>query len=431
MTTLTSDLQNLNQTSSFVELYTLDLTSIGGDVYHYTNYIGATGENVSFGGTQYVALPIKCDGWDYVSTGQSPKPTLTVSNVSKTLLNAVVSLGDIVGGKVIRYRTFAKHLDITTERKNLLTWSDNFSNDRSSGKPSIWEFEWGSVEMTLPTWHLSTMLSPNPSYFADKIMEAAPPVEAPTMALNHFVHQSINTLGTTVAQNGVARSWSNVVSPAGVYTYSVYLKQAERRYAYVSIFSDGVLPSPDHGSFVYAPHSSYSIVVDLQTGSFTAENKYDHPYTSAHPANTAYSITDAGNGWYRISVTAHHTSGYLFGVFGTTTSATPAFNTYSYLNEMPGHVGDPTKGIYVWGAQLELSSTPTEYQSTSIFDQNVPDGSKFIGPDVFLIEQKVAHNKNFISWQLTSKMDRMGIKLPRRQVLKDRGFPGVSRTRIR
>lgn len=172
---LSPDLQNLNQTSGFVELYVLDLTALGGAVYHYTNNISAIGGSLSFNGVPYTAIPIKSEGWNFVSTGQAPKPTLTVGNVQKNLLALVVSLGDMVGAKVTRYRTYEKYLD-----------------------------------------------------------------------------------------NGAT-----------------------------------------------------------------------------------------------------------------------------------------------------------------------PDGSKFLGPEVFLIEQKIAHNKTFISWQLTSIIDRFGMKLPRRQVLKDKGFPGVARTRIR
>ena len=110
MTTPSSDLQDINQTSPFIELYTIDLTAIGGSVYNYTNNVNSTGGNIVFGSTTYAALPIKTEGWDYVSTGQSPKPTLTLSNVNKTMMSAVIALGDMVGGKVTRYRTYEKFL---------------------------------------------------------------------------------------------------------------------------------------------------------------------------------------------------------------------------------------------------------------------------------------------------------------------------------
>ncbi|MDI1362507.1 phage minor tail protein L [Methylotenera sp.] len=68
-------------------------------------------------------------------------------------------------------------------------------------------------------------------------------------------------------------------------------------------------------------------------------------------------------------------------------------------------------------------------------DGSTPNGAAFIGPDTMFIEQKTYHDRTMLQFQLTSVMDRMGMKLPRRQILKDANhlgcaFPGVSRTRV-
>ena len=110
MTTIQTDLVELNQTSGFIELYELDATVLGGGIWHFTNNVDVNGNSVLFGNTFYMALPIKTEGWDFTSTGQTPKPTLTVSNVNKTLLGAVSTLGDLVGAKLTRYRTYEKYL---------------------------------------------------------------------------------------------------------------------------------------------------------------------------------------------------------------------------------------------------------------------------------------------------------------------------------
>lgn len=111
MTTPTADLANLNNDSPFVELFRVDLTPLGGSVYLFTNFANPDGTPLSFNGQTYQFLPIQAEGWDFTSTGTPPKPMLTVSNVSKTLLYDVISLGDLVGGTVTRIRTFAKYLD--------------------------------------------------------------------------------------------------------------------------------------------------------------------------------------------------------------------------------------------------------------------------------------------------------------------------------
>lgn len=111
MTTPHADLRELNQTSGLIELYTLDCTNIGGNVYHFTSNVSASGSSVSFGGVTYAALPVTTGGWDFSSTGSPPKPSLTVSNVNKTFLYIVITLGDLVGAYVTRVRTFEKYLD--------------------------------------------------------------------------------------------------------------------------------------------------------------------------------------------------------------------------------------------------------------------------------------------------------------------------------
>lgn len=110
MTAPYAELAELNQTSGLIDLYKLDCTSIGGSIYYFTN-TPATGGSLSFASISYSCIPIQTAGWDFTSTGTTPKPTLTVSNTSKTLLSVVISLGDLVGATLTRWRVLAKHLD--------------------------------------------------------------------------------------------------------------------------------------------------------------------------------------------------------------------------------------------------------------------------------------------------------------------------------
>lgn len=104
------ELQKSEQGSAFVELYSVDATAFGGSLYYFCNQKNISGGNVVFGGITYQAMPIQVTGWDLSSTGTSAKPTLSISNLSKVLLAAVISQGDLVGAKVTRTRTFAKFL---------------------------------------------------------------------------------------------------------------------------------------------------------------------------------------------------------------------------------------------------------------------------------------------------------------------------------
>jgi lambda family phage minor tail protein L len=63
-------------------------------------------------------------------------------------------------------------------------------------------------------------------------------------------------------------------------------------------------------------------------------------------------------------------------------------------------------------------------------DGDTPDSSQFLGPEVYVIDQKTAHTNQFITWQLVGVLNQVNQYLPRRQVLR-KDFPGVSRERAR
>jgi hypothetical protein len=75
------------------------------------------------------------------------------------------------------------------------------------------------------------------------------------------------------------------------------------------------------------------------------------------------SIVDAGNGWYRISMTATQASRLVYvSSPDLCTSSTP---TLAASNGSEVYAGDVTKGVYVWGAQLETASTASSYIPTT------------------------------------------------------------------
>lgn len=58
--------------------------------------------------------------------------------------------------------------------------------------------------------------------------------------------------------------------------------------------------------------------------------------------------------------------------------------------------------------------------------------TEYIGPDTYKINQKVSHNKNTVSWTMSTGIDLPLAQIPARQILKDgtplnpRGFPGTT-----
>lgn len=98
----------------YVELYEIDTTVIGGtDVFRFIPHRFETPDvEVQWKGQTFIQFPVEVDGFEQSATGQAPpQPTLRVANVNKFILAAVLELGDIIGAKVTRWRTYARFLD--------------------------------------------------------------------------------------------------------------------------------------------------------------------------------------------------------------------------------------------------------------------------------------------------------------------------------
>jgi hypothetical protein len=110
------------------------------------------------------------------------------------------------------------------------------------------------------------------------------------------------------------------------YTASVYVKAAERTWCVVRFGFQNI----------------GGIWINLATGQKGQDQS---------GGVTSFSIVDAGNGWWRISITDTPLSGN----FGIGVDLASADGVSSYT-------GNGTSGILLWGAQLELGSVATAYQ---------------------------------------------------------------------
>lgn len=102
------DIQKLTP-GQYVELYEMDLTSLGGDIYYFHGYtqVGP----IHWQGLEYTPWPIKVEGMGMTGEGQQNSPTLSVGNVSGLLTALCRIYDDLVDAKIVRHRTLGRFLD--------------------------------------------------------------------------------------------------------------------------------------------------------------------------------------------------------------------------------------------------------------------------------------------------------------------------------
>lgn len=191
-----------------------------------------------------------------------------------------------------------KGLLIEESRTNYCTYSEDFT--------AGWSFTRSSYSSNVET-------SPANTLTADKLIEDL------TATTTHF------TLTAFLS------------SSSGTWTFTTYVKAAENTYAFVGI-TDLATGGPERR-------------INLSTGVVDATNTGPAGSWTAISASSS----NAGNGWWKVSVTA-------------TQGAGTSIAGIIYTGDTSGqraYIGNGTNGIYVWGSQLESGAFATSYIPTT------------------------------------------------------------------
>jgi hypothetical protein len=142
----------------------------------------------------------------------------------------------------------------------------------------------------------------------------------------------------TTATHGI---FQQITTGSSIYTASAYFKANGYNYACIRIATN-------------SDATRYAVVISLLDGSITSTD------TSGSPTNTSYKVEDLENGWYRLSVSCNHSSGFIYNTIGVSNVAVPTFS-----NSLPSFTANGTSGIFIWGCQLEAGSYATSYIPTT------------------------------------------------------------------
>jgi hypothetical protein len=146
-------------------------------------------------------------------------------------------------------------------------------------------------------------------------------------------------------------------APDGTNTAYLIVPTAVDTFHYIAHIDNSVVAGKTYTHSVYAKAGGYSFIRLNFATDFTGNPGASFNLATGEMLsinNCTASISSVGNGWYRCSITATATftgPGYLYD-FPMPTNTT--FFT-----------GNGTSGVYMWGAQLENSSSPGEYLKTT------------------------------------------------------------------
>lgn len=195
---------------------------------------------------------------------------------------------------------------------NLLTYSQAFDNAA-----------WPKSEITCTGGSIDAEIAPDGTQTADVLLET----------INNADHKAYRNQGGT--------GWAT-----GAHTFSVYLKGGKTRTHATVCCGNG--PANPY----------YAVTINLSTGTVTQVDRQDggNPATLGTTSNV---VTDAGNGWWRVAITANAVQFYLIAPSNTATPTTGANWGFS------AYAGNVNNGMVAWGGQLEWGTTASPYLATT------------------------------------------------------------------
>lgn len=110
MSALATELTRLAH-SACIELFELNATVLGGEVYHFHAETNTLRQPVVWQGIVYAPFPVYAEGFEQTHDGPLPRPKLRVSNIQGLIGVLNRAYNNLQGATLVRRRTLAKFLD--------------------------------------------------------------------------------------------------------------------------------------------------------------------------------------------------------------------------------------------------------------------------------------------------------------------------------
>jgi lambda family phage minor tail protein L len=134
------------ETSNVIELFDLDLTMFGDNIYHFI--AGALeGGTVIWKGNVYTPFDVEAEGFEYDGRGSPPMPKIRFSLTNPIITGYINAFKDLIGAKITRTKTYKKFLDTeSTANANAHYPLDIYRIERKASENRLMvEFELSSV----------------------------------------------------------------------------------------------------------------------------------------------------------------------------------------------------------------------------------------------------------------------------------------------